>query len=196
MTVFSPRNWVVAVVLLLAACTNAPPVTKFPQLTYAHLGTFALDVSEIEIVDGYQPTLRAPNVEHMMPVAPAAAARQWAQDRLQLAGSSGRRAVFTIDNGAVISTPLKRKTGISGALTVDQSERYDAILAVRLEIFDLNGNRLGVAHADARRTRSVPENITLDARDKVWFSITETLTKDLNAELERAVPQFLGKYLR
>ncbi len=196
MTVFVHRNWIVAAALLLAACTNAPPPTKFPQLTYGHLGAFVLDVSEIEIVNAYRPTLRPPNIEHLMPVAPAAAARQWARDRLKSAGSSGRRAVFTIIDGSVTETALKRQTGLRGALTVDQSERYDAVLAVRLEIFDLNGRRVGVAQAEARRSRSVPEDITLNAREKIWFSITETLTDNLNAELERAIPQFLSAYSR
>ena len=196
MVVFVRRNWIVAAALLLTACASAPPPTKFPRLTYGHLDAFVLDVSEFEIVNAYRPTLRPPNIEHLMPVAPAAAARQWARDRLKSAGSSGRRAVFTIDNGAVTATPLKRKSGLRGAFTVDQSERYDAVLAVRLEIFDLNGRRVGVAQADARRSRSVPENITLDARDKVWFSITESLTDGLNGELERAISQFLGQYLR
>ena len=196
MTVFLRRNWVVAVALLLAACADAPPQTNFPKLAYTHLGTFDLDVSTIEIVDAFKSTLTAPNVEHQMPLAPAVAARQWAQDRLKSVGSSGRRAVFTINDGAVTSTALKRETGIRGVLTVAQSERYDAVLAVRLEIFDLTGRSLGVARAEARRSRSVPENITLTARDKVWFSITEALTNDLNAELERAVPRFLGAYIR
>ncbi len=196
MVVFVRQIWIVAAALLLTACASAPPPTNFPRLTYGHLGAFVLDVSEIEIVNAYRPTLRPPNIEHLMPVAPAAAARHWARDRLKSAGSSGRRAVFTIDNGAVTATPLKRKSGLRGAFTVDQSELYDAVLAVRLEIFDLNGRRVGVAQADARRSRSVPENITLDARDKVWFSITESLTDGLNGELERAISQFLGQYLR
>ena len=196
MTASIHRLWIVAAVLLLAACSIAPPPTKFPHLTYAHLGAFVLDVSKIEIVDAYRPPLAPPNVEHLMPIAPAAAARQWASDRLKSTGSSGRRAVFTIDNGAVTETPLKRQSGIRGALTVDQSERYDAVIAVRLEVFEANGRRGGVAEANARRSRSVPENITLNARDKIWFSITETLTNDLNAELERAIGRFLGAYLR
>ena len=196
MKIFARRNWIVAAAVLLASCTSAPPPTNFPQLTYKHLGTFALDVSKIEIVDGYQPPLKPPNVEHVMPVAPAAAARRWAQDRLQIAGTSGRRAVFTIDNGAVTSTPLKRQSGIRGVLTNDQSERYDAALAVRLEIFDLAGRRLGMVEAQAERSRTVPESITLNDRDKVWFSITETLVNELNGELDRTIPQFLGAYMR
>ena len=195
MTASIHRIWIVAA-LLLAACADAPPPTKFPQLTYAHLGAFALDVSNVEIVDAYKPPLVSPNVEHLMPVAPAAAARRWARDRLKTTGSSGRRAVFTVDNGAVTESSLKRQSGIRGALTVDQSERYDATLAVRLEIFDAGGGRLAIAEANAQRSRSVPENITLDARDKIWFSITETLTNDLNAEMEQAIARFLGGYLR
>ena len=196
MRVFIRRNWIVAAALLLAACSEAPPPTRFPQLTYAHHGAFVLDVSEIEIVDAYRSPLRSPNVEHLMPVTPAAVARQWADDRLKKAGSSGRRAVFTIENAAVTESLLQRKSGIRGALTVDQSERYDATLAIRLEIFDIAGRSVGVVEANAERSRSVPEDITLDAREKIWFSITESLANDLNAELDRAIPQFLGQYLR
>ncbi len=196
MTDFIRRNWIVAAVVVLAACTDAPPPTRFPQLTYAHHGAFVLDVSELEIVDAYQSPLRPPNVEHLMPVAPAAVARRWADDRLKSAGSSGRRAVFTIEDAAVTESRLERQTGLRGALTVDQSERYDAMLSVRLEIFDIAGRSVGVVEANAERSRSVPEDITLDAREKVWFSITESLANDLNAELDRAIPQFLAPYLR
>lgn len=195
-TAFIRRNWIVAAVLALTACASAPPATRFPQLTYSHLGTFTLDVSEIEIVDAYQPPLQAPNVDHLMPVSPAAAARQWARDRLRQTGSSGRRAVFTIDDGAVTETTLQRQSGIRGVLTVDQSERYDARIGVRLDIVDISGRRVASAEADARRSRTVPEDITLVEREKVWFALTEALTNDLNAEMERAITQFLGDYLR
>lgn len=181
---------------LLSACTDAPPATKFPQLTYAHLGAFDLDVAQIDIVDAYQPPLAPPNVDHQMPVAPAAAARRWAQDRLLATGTPGRRAVFTIVDGAVTEVPLKREGGLRGALTVEQSERYDAVLTVRLEIFDATGRRLGLAEANAKRSRSVPEDITLAARDKVWFGITETLGQDINGELDRSIRQYLFPYLR
>ncbi len=197
MTALTRRFSIVAAVLvLLTACTNAPPQTQFPKLTYAHHGAFVLDVANIEIVDAYKPTLQSPNVDHLMPVSPAAAARRWAEDRLRSTGSSSRRAVFVIENGAVTETALQRQTGIRGALTNDQSERYDATLSVRLQILGTGGRQLGVAEAEARRNRSVPENITLDAREKVWFSMTETLGEALNAEMEQAVPQFLGAYLR
>lgn len=196
MTAFPTRRGVLAAAILLAACTQAPPPTRFPQLTYAHLGAIRLDVSAVEIVDAYRPPLREPNVEHRMPVAPAAAARRWAEDRLAATGQSQRRAVFTIENGAVTETALARQGGVRGALTVDQSERYDATLAVRLEIFDVNGRRLAIAEAEARRSRSVPEDITLAAREKVWFAMTESLLDDLNGELDSSIRQYLGTYLR
>lgn len=195
-TIFVRRAVLMAAVIVLTACVSDVPQPKFPQLTYEHLGAFKLDVSTLEIVDAYQPKLGPPNVDHSMPLAPAAAARQWASDRLKSTGSSGRRAVFTIEDGAVTETALERQTGVRGVLTIDQSERYDGVLAVRLEVFDLTGKRLGLAETRARRDKSVKESATLNERDEVWFQMTKSLVEDLNAEMDRAIPSFLGDYLR
>lgn len=196
MKLINRRVWLVATLALLSACTNVPPATKFPQLTYAHFGKFDLDVARIDIVDAFKPPLAPPHVEHLMPVAPAAAARRWAQDRLLATGTPDRRAVFTIVDAAVTEVPLKRQGGVRGALTVEQSERYDAVLSVRLEVLDATGRRLGVAEAKATHSRSVPEDITLAARDKVLFGITESLMQDLNGQLDHSIRQYLFPYLR
>ncbi|MHA1567095.1 MAG: hypothetical protein ACTSX7_17425, partial [Alphaproteobacteria bacterium] len=178
---------------ILAACSTVVATPGFPELTYSHLQPIRLDVSTIEIVDAYAAPLREPNVEHRAPARPAVAANQWAEDRLVAAGSS-RRAVFTIKEASIIETKLEPTGGLKGVFTKDQSERYDATLLVDLAIIDTGGTRRGSATATATRSRTVPENITLNERERIWFQMVEGMMADLNRELEKAITQSLKKF--
>ena len=189
------RALLLVVTLSFASCADVSTEAQFPQLTYVHLGKFILDVSKIEIVNKFKSTFDANTVEHMMPVPPAVAAHQWAKDRLEPSGYSGRRAVFTIVEGTVLSKSLKREDGIRGAIKIEQSELFEAKILVRIEVFDSNNRRLAMTKAEALRFRSVSENITLNERDKIWFAMSETIISDLNKELENSIPKFLGKYI-
>lgn len=185
-----------AALLLLAACTVAAPSQQFPDLTYSHLEPIRLDVARVDIVDEYRPPLTAPNVDHRAPVPPAQAARNWASDRLIVSGGGARRAVFTIQEAPIIETELDRTTGLRGAFTKDQSERYDATVAVRLEIFNPGGRRAGIATALAKRGRTVAEDVSLNDRRQLWFDMTEGLMEDLNREMENNIRVFLSDYVR
>ena len=190
------RLWPLLVLAgVLAACTTAPPPPAFPELTYRHLGAITLDSTAVDIVDEYRPPLKDPNIEHKVPVPPALALRRWALDRLASTGNPDRRAVFTIQQAAMTETRLPRTKGLRGALTTDQSDRYDLTLAVRLELFEAR-NRVGIATATATRSRTVAEDITLNDRDRVLFEMVESTMIDLNGELENSIRQFLGAYVR
>lgn len=177
----------------LAACTTPPPAPRFPQLTFTHLPAFRLNVARLDIVEAYTPTPGARDVAAGMPVPPAVAARQWANDRLAPRGPSGE-VVFTITDASVIEVPLKRTTGLRGVVTDDQSERYDGHLAARINISDGRGGR-GEVKADVSRSRTVAENISLNDRDRIWFEITESMINDLNTELDAAIRSFLQPFL-
>ena len=180
--------------LTIAGCQDAAQAPVLADLSFAHLGVFNLDVAAIEIVAAYQPPARSPNVDHLFRIPPHEAARRWARDRLTAVGADGT-ATFTISNASVIETRLTPGAGIRGAFTFDQSERYDALLSVQLVI-----ERVGVGRAitatNVTHSRTVAENITLVRRDEVWFAMTETLLRELNAQLERDIPFYLGDYLR
>ncbi len=177
----------------LAACTTPPPTPRFPQLTFAHLSPFRLDAADLDIVEAFAPASGARDVSQGMPVPPVVAARRWATDRLVPAGSGGR-VVFTVTDASVVEIPLKRTTGLRGVVTDDQSERYDGRLAAKINITNGRGQR-GEVMAEATRSRTVPEKITLNDRDKVWFEITEALIRDLDKELDAAIRRFLQPFL-
>src|SRR6185295_5277981 len=126
------------------------------------------------------------NVEQQFPVRPADAAARWARERLQAVGAEGV-AVVKIVNASVVEVPLPRTTGVRGAFTTDQSERYDGVLEVEVDASSRVRGSTAMVKSRAQRSRSVAENVTLNDRDKVWFEMTEALMNDLNASLERQI---------
>ena len=189
------RHSVALCLVGLASCTLAVERPDLPELTWTHLPPITLDVAEIEIIDATQPTGASPNVEHLFPLPPAKAAERWARDRLR-AGGTSNRARFIIQRGDVTEVGLRQTEGFSGLFKQDQSERYDADLAVLLEIRSNAGQPLGQVTAELRKSRTVPEDASLNERESIWFSITDDLAKLLNTEMERTMPQFLGRWIQ
>jgi hypothetical protein len=82
-----------------------------------------------------------------------------------------------------------------GAFTKDQSERYDAVLEAKLEIFDDSGLSIGFARAQATRSVTVSEDSSVNQRKQAWFILTEELIRDINAELEKNILTYLSAWL-
>ncbi len=134
------KQWCLTVGLfgLLAACETAVPTKQFPDLRYTHLPAISLAVSRVEVVEQYQSSTVKPHVEAEFPVLPARAASQWVKDRLSAVGGTDIVRA-TVTKASVVEVPLKRSSGVRGAFTKDQSERYDATLAVKIEILGSRG---------------------------------------------------------
>ncbi|HSY88808.1 MAG TPA: hypothetical protein VLA85_19750 [Verrucomicrobiae bacterium] len=182
---------------LLAGCDTPPTRGTFPKLTYAYLTPFRLAVSRVDIVDAYRPPLAAPNVEQSFPVSPSGTAAQWGRDRLIAVGGPDR-AVYTVLRGDAIETHLAIPD--SGGMFSDfdnpQSERYDLTIGVRLQIIEPDGRVAASVDAKATRSQTVAQDATLNDRERTWFTLTEQTMKDLNASLEKSIPQYLRSYLR
>jgi hypothetical protein len=182
------------VVSSLASCLATAPTLVFPELTFQHLKPLSLNVAKLEIVSAYKPSMSAPNVDHLFHMSPAGALRRWTEDRLRAVGKNGL-ARFTILEASVTETPLDMKKGIIGAFTKDQSERYDATLEAKLEIFDDDGLSIGFARAKATRSVTVREDASVNQREQVWFRLTEELVRDIDTELETNISMYLSRWL-
>lgn len=185
----------VAAVFLLAGCATDVERPGFPKISFAHLQPISLNVARIEVENRYVSPATRPNVEHEFPVSPAAAASNWGRDRLRAVGSSGVARVI-VRRASVVEVPLKRTTGVKGAFTRDQSERYDAVIDMMVELRDANGKVRVTAESTAKRSRSVSENISLNDREKVWFEMTEAMMADLNTALENQVRIHMKEWIR
>jgi hypothetical protein len=181
----------------LAACQSSPPRGRLPELTYAHLGVFRLDVLRIDIINEYRAPLASPNVDHLLPTPPERTLERWARDRLTASGTPGSIARYLIQDAKLVETELKRTPGVRGAFTTDQAERYDLSLAAAIEVLNERTQiREAYASAAASRFRTVPEGITINEREKVWFDLVEASMNDINAELERQIRNNLARFLR
>ena len=179
--------------LALAACETPVQVQKFSEMTFTHLAPIALDVAAVEVVARYQPPMKAPHVDHLVPTPPIKAIRQWAADRLKPVGRSGT-AQLVVHAASVVETALEQKTGFKAAFTKQQAQRYDFLIEASLEVAD--GSRRGRAEARVSRFITMREDASLNERDRIWFKETEAMMADFNAELERNVRQYLGGWLK
>ncbi len=195
------RGWfpsmVVAAALCagLAACESVKPRQQFPQITFDHLPKFNLDVARIDVASAYKTPGAKPNVEHLFPIEPAAMAERWARQRLRAVGTGGS-ARATVVHAAVIEVPLKRTTGLRGAFTTDQAERYEGALEMKIELTASGGRARAAITARTELSLTVPENISLNKREKLWFRMTEEMANQLNVLLEREIKKHFEAYLR
>jgi len=179
---------------LVAGCASPPPPPpRFPEITFGGQ-PFKLTVGAVEVVEAYTPPLAAPHVEHLFPVSPQRMAARWPRDRL-IAGGGSFRARYTVKQAGVTETQLPRTEGIRGAFTRDQAQRYDAVLEVGLDIVDERGFVVGTVSAHVERRQSVADDITLVQRDEVWYTMTQEMAKDLDAELDRNIRASLPRFI-
>jgi hypothetical protein len=173
----------------VAGCaSNSPPAPRFVDIRFTNEPPIPLQAAVVEVKDEYQPPFKPPNIEHTFPIPPARAATNWAQDRLKAADPSSRRRVrVTILDASVKEVDLSRTPGLRGAFTTDQAQRYDAVVALRVDLLNDRGFPERTASGRATRSRSVPENITPNDRDRVFYEMTEQLMQDLDQELERQI---------
>lgn len=178
---------------LISACAVDEPGNRFAQITYEHLPDIRLDVGEVQIEQAYVTPGRDPNVDHRFPVQPKDAAARWAQDRLVAAGD---RLTFRyiIREASAVETELPQTTGVTGMLTTDQSERYDIHIVIEMQVLD--GRQVqGTAKAEAARSVTVAEDITLNERERVWYRLTEDTMKDLDKQLEETIRSAFFPYI-
>ena len=183
--------------LALAACSSAPPPSRFPDISFKGEPPILLDVARVELVSTFQPSFAAPEVEQNFPIPPQRALENLCKDRLQaISPASQRVARFTIVDAKVIEAELPRKEGFKADFTTQQAQRYDGQVEIRLDIYDENGIVVRTATARATRSRTVAEDITPNDRDRVWYEMSDELAHSADQVLEQYIDASFFPYKR
>ena len=181
--------------ILVSGCADKPVVQRLPEISFANQRPIYLDVAQLEIVSQFQPSGRAPNYEHLMPVSPEAATIRWAQDRLRPVGRTGYARV-TIKDAAVIRTDLRTDKGVKGMFKDEQAERYDGTVEVLVEILDARHLPMAAeVTARAARTRTLNEDVTVNERERALFDITDSMARDIDVQLDGLIRSYLSRWV-
>jgi hypothetical protein len=179
---------------LLTACDTPNPAVTFPELTFAHKAKIKLNVAKIEVINEYRMPFKAPNVEHLVPIAPGGAAERWAADILKPVGTRGT-ALFVITRASVTERKLKTTSGLKGLIAIEQSEEYEAGLHARIEILDGN-RRVATAQTSITRTQTAREDATPNQRSKLWYALVERLMLEFDGEMRKQGDTYLREHTR
>jgi hypothetical protein len=180
-------------VLLLAAC-ETPKGPTYPEIRFTDAAPIAFQAGSLDVTSTWRSPLADPNVEHRFPVSIEQTARNWANDRLKAAGgAAGMR--YTVIEASAVEEGLKKTTGIKGAFTTDQTERYTAKITVKLEVFNNATGTAGEAMVTVERFQTVAEDYTVNQRNQIWYDLTRDLAKDLDAKMEAEIRKNLGQFL-
>jgi len=183
-----------AALITLAACETKPPVARLAEISFAGKRPIQLDVGQLEIVPEYQSPAKRPHVEHLMPVSPEAATVRWAQDRLRPVGRTGSARVV-IKDARVVEVALKTDKSFTGMFKEEQAERYDAVLDVAIQILDERHMPVADVLARATRSRTVPEGVSLNERDRILHDVTESLVRDIDSQMDGLIRSYLGRWV-
>ncbi len=178
----------------LTACASETTQQSFAPIDFSKEAPLRINVHELKIVSEYVAPSRKPNVEHLMQVNPEGAAIRWAKDRLHPTGQTGAARVI-IKDAKVVEVPLKTDRGVGAVFKTQQSERYDSALDVVVQILDERQFPVGEVTARATRSRTVPEGLSLNERDRILYEITESLIQDINSQMNGLLPSFLNRWM-
>lgn len=175
----------------VAACRSAPVPPPLTPISFANFGPIVLNVAAVDVVDARRPVPGA--VSDKAPTPPVEAAKRWAAQRLQAAGSNGRVRVVVTD-GSIVEQKLQKTDGVRGYFTNDQTARYDGRLGVEIT-GDLPGETSfrGSTRALATASATVAENASIAEREAVLNDLVRTLADSLNARLDAGIRKDLAR---
>jgi len=204
LTIFAPKEnktmkklaiFAFTALISLAACEQAPTPSAVPPITFGNKAPLRLNVASINVLESYRPPMNAPHVDHTLPTPPIMAIKQWAGQRLVAAGGQGNLEI-TIEDASVKETNLKRKDGIEGFFTDQQSERYDAHVHVTIKLYD-GVQTISVAQGDVdvARMQTVGEKETVSQREKILNAMVQDMMLRFDSEAENRLRQYFARYI-
>ncbi len=171
----------------------SPVAERPPDVTFAHLPPISLQVRTIEVVSVYQDATTPPNVETRLASPPSGVMQRWAHERLRATGVSGVGR-FSVMSAPVTEEALKKKQGFLGAFSVEPEYRYTITVDGQLEILDDGGQRLSFAAARVTQSGTLKEGVTAEERQVFWAQLTQSAMDAFNAQMERAIYQFMKEW--
>lgn len=157
----------------LAGCATPPPPRLYEPVSYDYLPQLRLNVETVDVEDR-SAVAGVGDVTARAPIAPVAALRQMAADRLKAFGNTGHANLV-----------------IRAASLVRGSDRLVGHMSVELDIYTSDDNRVAFATADVLQNH-IGE--TDDLRTAL-YDLTNLMMAKMNVELEFQARRSLKDWL-
>ena len=181
--------------LVLSSCSSVnPPMQRFNDMSFRQNPPFQLDVGRVEVVSQYQPPTTPPHIEYDMPVAPENAIKRWVQDRLHPVGRTGTLRVLIRDATAT-ETPLQTDQSVTGVFKKEQAARIDMSIDVAVQMLDDRQFVVAEVAGKAQRSQTTPEDIKLNERDKVLYTMVEDMVKGFDKDIDPDIRSTFARWL-
>ena len=179
------KAMMVGMALLLAGCTEGPPETQTPVLTFSQMQPISINVAQVVVQDKYTSAMKEPYVEHLFKQTPAAAARELVGKQLSPRGPD-RLLRVVIEDASVIKEDLKSDDSFMGLFTYEQTERYKGRVALRFELLRNASSDFVLGHAEvvADRVITLMEDASPAEREMAFFRMNEGMMQDLYKGLQ------------
>ena len=177
----------------LTACVSEPRQI-FPDVTFTHLPGIQMAVSDITIEQRYKSPMTAEYAEHRIPLNPQTVMARWPGDRIAQTGGEAS-ATFIIMDASVKEYGLDTDGNFTAYFTDEQALRYEATAEAMFQVSSHDGNTYGKVRARVTRSVTVPENASLNERDKILFNLITALTREFDVQMEQEIRTHLGAWL-
>jgi hypothetical protein len=182
-----------AAFFVLSACVTTPMPINNPPLDYNALPPVRLDVSELLIINDSSTTTATQSLAQYGQ-SPEQALREWAEKRIETAGTQGMLSLIVKDaNFNIVKLPLK--DGIKGWLERQQAERWDAYLSVMVSI---EGSASQYPPAELtismRSSLTLPEDASDAEKRQTYTSIINKLITLFDAEARKQMDKHFSAY--
>jgi len=189
------RPLVLAVGLLLAACSNTPPPEdKFPPVSFAGQPPFVFNVAKVEIVSKFVSSSTPPHIELIVPVSPESALKRWAEDRIKPKGTSGTLRVL-INDASATETPLKKEEGASSLFTKQETSRIDVSVEMVLQMLDERQFVKSSVNGKVAKSRTLTEGLKLNERDKILYDMVVDVVRDMGAQVDPLIQNTFAPWM-
>jgi hypothetical protein len=188
------KAMVFGLALLAAGCTEGPPETQTPVLTFAQMQPVTLNVGRIEVLDRYTPPMKEPYADHLFRQTPAAAVKDLVEKQLVAKGPDRILRVI-IEDASVIKEDLNPDDSFMGIFRYEQGERYKGRVALRFELIRNATSDFVLGHAEvvANRVITLMEDASPAERDLAFMRMNEGMMQDISKGLNSTVKTTFGR---
>lgn len=183
---------------LASGCSDSTqdkaPLVK-PDISFKQYQPIYLDVGNVDFVEEYKSPRQEPYVEHLLPITPAEATKQWVKDRIRAVGLNHTLQVI-IKDASVKAVPLAQQgSSLTAVFSDNPTRRYDARLEVEMRIYNDGPMSDASVTVVATQSNTINNKATLDERKAIFARMTVQLMDSANAELEKQIFRYFTRYI-